>query len=69
MVNRFYYADERLEDGESPVQNVSGEAAADFYVPLAEGRVDAPWWATHVKGKGYVKFPRRETAKPMTLNP
>ena len=38
---------------------VSGEAAAEFYWELAEGKTDMPWQATHVKGVGYVHFDHR----------
>jgi hypothetical protein len=60
IMSRFYYADERNEDGFAVFMDLSGEAAADFYVKLAEGMEQGPWQATHVKGKGYVKFLRRD---------
>lgn len=35
---------------------LDGDAHAEFYAQLASGEVEAPWHATFVKGKGYVKF-------------
>jgi hypothetical protein len=35
---------------------VSGEAAAEFYPQLAEGKEQGEWEQTFVKGKGYAKF-------------
>jgi hypothetical protein len=54
--NRFYWADERKADGGPANLDISGEAAADFYWELAEGKTEVPWRATHVKGVGYVHF-------------
>ena len=36
--------------------NISGEAAADWYVELAEGKEQGPWQQTFVKGIGYKDF-------------
>lgn len=58
-LNRFYYADERKEHGGAANTDVSGKAAAEFYLELAEGKTDVPWQATHVKGAGFVHFDRR----------
>ncbi|KAF3935190.1 hypothetical protein ABW20_dc0109829 [Dactylellina cionopaga] len=53
---KFYFIDERTEDG-GPQYKVSGEGHADFAVSLLEGRGgEVPWYATFVKGKGYTKF-------------
>lgn len=56
---RFYYADERKENGGAAFEDVAGDAAAEFYLRLAEGKKDVPWQATHIKGVGYVYFDRR----------
>ncbi|USW52009.1 Putative short-chain dehydrogenase/reductase SDR, NAD(P)-binding domain superfamily [Septoria linicola] len=58
---RFYYVAERLEDGRSPYQAISGQGHAEFFLELAEGRAgdDVPWQATFVSGKGYTKFAYR----------
>lgn len=54
---RFYYADERTAQGTPAFQNLSAEAAAEFYFDLAENsNEDIPVEATYVLGKGYVKF-------------
>lgn len=54
---RFFYADERFEDGKSKGGQVDGPAHGEFYRQLAEeGHESVPWLATFVKDKGYVKF-------------
>lgn len=52
----FYYADQRTPEGDSVMQNVSGEAHGDFLIELASKKEQGPWQATFVKGKGYVKM-------------
>jgi hypothetical protein len=53
---RFYYADQRLEDG-SPVWDGSDpEGHAKLYIELAETDEVRPWQQTFVVGKGYKKF-------------
>ncbi|KIW87309.1 uncharacterized protein Z519_11945 [Cladophialophora bantiana CBS 173.52] len=53
---RFYYADERNAEG-LPVGNaVSGSAAAEEYLKLAEQKEQGPWLYTFVKGEGYKDF-------------
>ena len=55
---RFFYADERYEDGSMKGAAIDGGAHADFYAQLAtrEGNAGVPWYATFVKDKGYVGF-------------
>ncbi|PVI07515.1 NAD(P)-binding protein [Periconia macrospinosa] len=53
---RFFYADERNEDGSMKGMKLDGDAHAEFYAQLASGQGEIPWHATFVKGKGYVKF-------------
>lgn len=53
---RFYFGDERCEDGRSIFLDIGGQAHADFYYELATGKEQGPWEATFVKGKGYVDF-------------
>lgn len=53
--HRFYYADERYENG-AYATNVGGDSAAEFYPTLVEGREQGLWNQTFVKGKGYVDF-------------
>lgn len=52
---KFYYGDERKADG-SAKYRVDGEAHAELYLGLAEGKEQGPWMQTFVKGKGYQKF-------------
>ncbi|KAE8451806.1 hypothetical protein EG329_002646 [Mollisiaceae sp. DMI_Dod_QoI] len=53
---KFYYGDERKADGSAKF-NVDGEAHAELYLGLAEGKEQRPWQQTFVKGVGYKKFP------------
>lgn len=53
---RFFYADERNEDGTPVGNNIDGPAHGEFYAQLASREQNIPWHATFVKGKGYVEF-------------
>lgn len=53
---RFFYADERKEDGNSKGNDIDGPTHAEFYAQLAAHEGEVPWHATFVKDKGYVKF-------------
>lgn len=53
--DRFYYADERQANG-GPTIPVSGPAAAEAYIELAEKEEQGPWNYTFMEGKGYVEF-------------
>ncbi|VUC22944.1 unnamed protein product [Clonostachys rosea] len=52
---RFFYADQRNEDGSPAGFGLDGPAHGEFYTLLAEGG-EVPWHATFVKGQGYVDF-------------
>lgn len=56
MYFRFYYADERQEDGQPVYNNLNGEAHAQHYVDLIESKEQGPWQQTFVGGKGYQAF-------------
>lgn len=53
---RFFYADERNDDGSMKGMQIDGQAHAEFFMHLGKGDSEVPWHATFVKGKGYVKF-------------
>jgi hypothetical protein len=53
---RFFYADERTEDGKIKGMAIDGPAHAEFYAQLAKHEGSVPWHATFVKDKGYVQF-------------
>jgi hypothetical protein len=53
---RFFYADERYEDGKSKGSEIDGPAHGDFFAQLAKQEGNVPWHATFVKDKGYVEF-------------
>ncbi|KAI0116360.1 hypothetical protein GGR51DRAFT_501102 [Nemania sp. FL0031] len=53
---RFFYADERMEDGTSKGSAIDGPAHAEFFAQPANHEGNVPWLATFVKDKGYVKF-------------
>jgi len=54
--SRFFYTDERYEDGKLKGGAIDGDAHADFYAQLATHDGNVPWHATFVKDKGYVQF-------------
>lgn len=54
---RFYYADERLDNGAPAFADIDGPAHGAEYVKLAEGKEQGPWLHTFVKGSGYKSFP------------
>ncbi|KAI0505886.1 NAD(P)-binding protein [Xylaria bambusicola] len=53
---RFFYADERHEDGKIKAAQLDGPTHAEFYAELVKHEGKVPWNATFVKGKGYVQF-------------
>ncbi|EEU41501.1 uncharacterized protein NECHADRAFT_87650 [Fusarium vanettenii 77-13-4] len=53
---RFFYADERTEDGKIIGRDVDSMAHAEFYAQLARQEEDIPCQATFVKNKGYIGF-------------
>ena len=59
----WYVADERMEDGGPIMSKISGEAHAEFYWELARKREQGYWYATFVKGKGYVDFESQRARK------
>lgn len=52
--DRFYYADERKEDGTPVYSAIDGEAHGKFYTELSKQKEQGPWLQTFVKNKGYV---------------
>ncbi|KAJ9610359.1 hypothetical protein H2200_005136 [Cladophialophora chaetospira] len=52
----FYYTDERKSTGAPVIEDISGSAAAEEYVKLAERTDQGPWLYTFVKGDGYKDF-------------
>ncbi|KAI6080762.1 NAD(P)-binding protein [Hypoxylon rubiginosum] len=57
---KFYYADERHEDGVYMTTDLNGDAHAEAYLELAKDPKQRSWDYTFVRGKGYVEFPRWE---------
>ncbi|KFY33733.1 hypothetical protein V494_07367 [Pseudogymnoascus sp. VKM F-4513 (FW-928)] len=53
---KFYYSDERKADGAPAYGDIDGEAHAELYLQLAEGKSQGPWLQTFVKGVGYKQF-------------
>jgi hypothetical protein len=53
---RFYYADERRDDGSAMFTDLNGDGHAALYTELAEADSQRPWLQTFVTGKGYKKF-------------
>ena len=57
---RFYYADERWDDGASPLNEIDGPAHGKEYLELARDPKQRPWDYTFVKGIGYKAFTPRD---------
>ncbi|KAH4932492.1 hypothetical protein HBI79_102510 [Parastagonospora nodorum] len=53
---KFYYADEKKEDGTPVYREISGEAHATHYLKLTEDEEQGPWQQTFVRGQGYKSF-------------
>ena len=53
---RFFYADERKDNGMAAFRDISGPNHAEHYLILAESKGDLSWWQTFVGGQGYTKF-------------
>ncbi|RGP66124.1 short-chain dehydrogenase [Fusarium sporotrichioides] len=53
---RFYYTDERLEDGAPMWNGPTAEGHAQFYIELAKDET-RDWYQTFVSGLGYRKLP------------
>jgi len=53
---KFYYADERNDDGSPAYGKVDGPAHGEHYLHLSEGESQGPWQQTFVKGVGYKSF-------------
>ncbi|KAI9159072.1 hypothetical protein HJFPF1_07080 [Paramyrothecium foliicola] len=53
---KFYYADERLEDGTPMFTGLSGKGHAKHYVELTEDPQQRPWLQTFTTGIGYKTF-------------
>ncbi|KAI6086003.1 NAD(P)-binding protein [Hypoxylon rubiginosum] len=57
---KFYYGDERHEDGYPMTKGLNGDAHAEEYLKLAKDPEQQAWDYTFAKGKGYINFPRQE---------
>ncbi|KAI1441552.1 NAD(P)-binding protein [Annulohypoxylon stygium] len=57
---KFYYVDERHEDGTYVTSDLSGSGHATLFLDLVKDAKQRPWDQTFVTGKGYVEFPVKE---------
>ncbi|KAJ5107360.1 hypothetical protein N7456_004035 [Penicillium angulare] len=55
---KFYYADQRDEDGSPAWFGIDGEAHAKYYLKLAEGKSQGIWDQTFTPQEGYKVFSR-----------
>ena len=55
-IYRFYYADQRKADGKAVYSAIDGDAHAELFLELAEGKLQGPWQQTFVSGTGYKDF-------------
>nr|OQO23708.1 hypothetical protein B0A51_09945 [Rachicladosporium sp. CCFEE 5018] len=56
--SRFYYIDQRTEQGDPMLKGVDGAAHAEFIEELIDGKANVPALATFAKDQGYKSFPR-----------
>ena len=57
MLERFYYADQRLSpDGRPAGEAIDGEAHGDLYWQLAQPGKQEKWLVTFTKDKGRVDY-------------
>ncbi|KAK6336406.1 hypothetical protein TWF696_001965 [Orbilia brochopaga] len=56
---KFYYADQRTEEGGPIYTGLGGPEHAKLYVELAEEPAQGPWQQTFTKEAGYKQFPPR----------
>ncbi|KAI1394293.1 NAD(P)-binding protein [Hypoxylon trugodes] len=57
---KFYYVDERRENGLYVPRGLSGPGHAELFLDLAKDVKQRPWSQTFVPGKGYVAFEPKE---------
>lgn len=57
---RFFFVDERMEDGTPMFTGASPQDHADLFLSLANKTAgDVPWQITFLAGKGHVDFPHK----------
>ncbi|KAI1205173.1 NAD(P)-binding protein [Annulohypoxylon truncatum] len=54
---KFYYVDERHQDGTPMLTDLNGPGHAQHFLNLVKDGKQRPWDQTFVTGKGYVEFP------------
>lgn len=57
---KFYYPDQRLEDGTPMWKGTEGVPHAELFLELAKDPKQREWQQTFVAGKGYKRFDRLE---------
>ncbi|KAK4497608.1 hypothetical protein PRZ48_010261 [Zasmidium cellare] len=63
---KFYFTDERLEDGSPSRELMDPVERAAVYLRLCEADYQQPWHYTYVKGRGYVDFRGSDTPWAVT---
>lgn len=57
---RFFFVDERMEDGTPMFVGAGPQAHADIFLSLADRTAgEVPWQITFLAAKGYVEFPHK----------
>lgn len=66
--SRFYYADERTEEGLPVMRDIDGTAAGKEYLKIAEAPEQLPWLYTYTKDGGYKDFGEKDYLKTVDSN-
>lgn len=61
--SRFYYADERTQDGLPVMRDIDGAVAGNEYRKITEAPEQLPWLYTYTKDDGYKDFGEKDYLK------
>ncbi|KAI8961017.1 hypothetical protein F5Y11DRAFT_348886 [Daldinia sp. FL1419] len=65
---KFYYADERSEEGLPVMRDIDGLVAGKEYLKIAETPEQLPWLYTYTKQSGYKDFGEKDYLKTVDSN-
>ncbi|KAI2620964.1 hypothetical protein GGS26DRAFT_601543 [Hypomontagnella submonticulosa] len=65
---KFYYADERTEEGLPVMRDIDGTTAGKEYLKISETPEQLPWLYTYTKESGYKDFGEKDYLKTVDSN-
>ncbi|KAI1101582.1 hypothetical protein F4804DRAFT_343882 [Jackrogersella minutella] len=65
---KFYYADERSEEGLPVMRDIDGTVAGKEYLKISEAAEQLPWLYTYTKDNGYKDFGENDYLKTVDSN-